>query len=81
MNYPNPFNPVTEIKYALSEDGKVVLRVHDVLGREVKTLVNEFQAAGYKSIQFDASNLPSGMYFVRLTAGSYTNVMKMLLAK
>ena len=81
QNYPNPFNPITEIKYSLKEGTHVLLQVFDILGREVKTLANELQPAGFKSIQFDASSLPSGVYFYKLTAGRYTDVKKMLLAK
>ncbi|MBI5215631.1 MAG: T9SS type A sorting domain-containing protein, partial [Ignavibacteriae bacterium] len=79
--YPNPFNPVTVISYQLSEDAHVKLTVIDALGREVATLVNEMESAGYKSIEFDASSLPSGVYFYRLTAGTFTDMKKMLLAK
>ncbi|MDI6766091.1 MAG: T9SS type A sorting domain-containing protein [Bacteroidota bacterium] len=81
QNYPNPFNPLTDIFYGLPEDAYVVLKVYDVLGREVITLVDEYQDAGYKSIVLNAAELPSGVYFYRLQAGSFTDVKKMLLAK
>lgn len=87
-NYPNPFNPVTTIKYALPHDVKVVIRIHDILGREVKTLVNEFQKAGYYDAKFDGSNFASGVYFYRIEvrqAGSSTvefvQSKKMVLVK
>jgi hypothetical protein len=86
--YPNPFNPKTVIRFELSEDSHVKLTVIDALGREVATLVEESQASGYKSVEFNASSLPSGVYFYRLTAvpssGSgqaFTEMKKMLLAK
>ncbi|MBI3193326.1 MAG: T9SS type A sorting domain-containing protein, partial [Ignavibacteriae bacterium] len=80
-NFPNPFNPVTEIKYSLHQDAQVSLIVYDVLGREVQTLINGFEDAGYKSVQFDASSLSSGVYFYRLSTGYYTNVKRMILMK
>jgi hypothetical protein len=80
-NYPNPFNPLTQIKYALPEDAHVILKIYDVLGREVTTLVNEHQEAGYKQVHFDAGNLPSGMYFYKIHAGKFSSVKKMLLLK
>jgi len=81
LNYPNPFNPQTTISYALPEQVHVKLTIDDVLGREVAILVDRHEEAGYKSVSFDASSLPSGVYFYRLTAGRYTDVKKMLLAK
>ena len=80
-NFPNPFNPVTRIKYALPEDVQVVLRVFDVLGREVAMLVDGFESAGYKSVEFDASKLPSGVYFYQIVAGKFSHMKKMVLAK
>lgn len=81
QNYPNPFNPVTMISYQLPKDEFVELRVYNLLGQEVRTLINEVQEAGYYEISFDASALPSGVYFYKITAGSFTSVKKMLLMK
>jgi hypothetical protein len=81
QNYPNPFNPTTEIRYQLAERTHVSLKIFDSLGREVRTLVDEVEEAGYKSVQFDAKNLPSGEYTYRLVAGSFVEVKKMLLVK
>ncbi len=80
-NYPNPFNPSTMIKYDLPKDSKVVLQVYDVLGREVATLFNGKQPAGSYNLRFDGSDYASGIYFVRLTAGSYIKTQKMMLIK
>ena len=81
QNYPNPFNPTTNIAYDLPENTHVVLRLFDVLGQEVKLLMDEDQSAGFKSVPFDASNLPSGMYFYRLNAGTFSDIKKMMLVK
>ncbi|MDI6766997.1 MAG: carboxypeptidase-like regulatory domain-containing protein [Bacteroidota bacterium] len=84
QNYPNPFNPVTEIRYGLPEMAHVVLKIYDLLGREVVTLVNEMQYAGFKSVSFDASasgGLPSGIFFYKLQAGNITIIKKMLLIR
>lgn len=79
--FPNPFNPVTNIRYAVPNESRVVVRVLDVLGREIATLVNEHKTAGEYSVQFDASNLASGVYYYRLTAGSFSQTQKMIVAK
>jgi len=81
QNYPNPFNPVTEIKYELLKDAHIILKVYDVLGSEITTLVDEFQSAGYKTAPFDATKLATGVYFYRLQAGQYVTLKKMLLIK
>lgn len=81
QNYPNPFNPTTRINYQLPVRSYVTLRVYDILGREVSTLVNKDETAGYKSVTFDGSRLPSGVYFYRIQGGSFTSVKKMLLVK
>jgi hypothetical protein len=81
QNYPNPFNPVTQIKYALPRPEYVTLKVYNILGQEVITLVNEMQEAGYKSVELNVSNLPSGIYIYRLNAGSFSSVKKMVLLR
>ncbi|MGA2669673.1 MAG: T9SS type A sorting domain-containing protein [Ignavibacteria bacterium] len=81
QNYPNPFNPATMITYALPKAGNVKLTVYDVLGREVKTLVNEYKTAGTYNVTFDGSSLSSGLYFYRINAGSFTDTKKMVLVK
>ena len=89
QNYPNPFNPTTTIEYSIpkvrakdfSPQQNVQLKIYDVLGREIKTLVNEKQLPGNYSVKFDASNLPSGVYFYRLQAGDFVATKKMILMK
>ena len=81
QNYPNPFNPTTNIKYAIPKPGFVTLKVYDVLGREVTTLVNAEKSAGSYEINFDASELTSGTYFYSVSAGSFTETKKMVLLK
>lgn len=81
QNFPNPFNPNTNISYSLPSAQKVTLKVYDILGNEITTLVNEEKSAGSYSVNFDASNLPSGVYFYRLNAGSYSETRKMILLK
>lgn len=81
QNFPNPFNPATVINYQLSANTLVTLKVYDVLGRLVKTLIEERQTAGIHSVTFNASSLSSGVYFYRLVAGSYVEAKKMILIK
>lgn len=81
QNFPNPFNPSTIISYSLQKDGLVTLKVFDILGKEVATLVNERKAAGYYSIDFDASNLPSGIYIYSLTSANFISNKKLILLK
>jgi photosystem II stability/assembly factor-like uncharacterized protein len=81
QNYPNPFNPTTIISYSLPGSIRAVLKVYDVLGREVRTLVDEKQKAGYHNVTFQAADLPSGVYFYRLQAGTYSETKKLLLLK
>ena len=81
QNYPNPFNPATQITYQLSEPGYVKLVVYDLLGREVATLVEDYQTAGNHSFRFDASRLASGLYVYRLSSGMSSVSKKMMLLK
>lgn len=81
QNYPNPFNPVTNLEFGISKSGFVSLKVYDVLGKEIKTLVNEMKSAGNYKIEFDGSGLNSGVYIYRLEAGNYLSERKMLLLK
>jgi hypothetical protein len=81
QNYPNPFNPSTIIKFNLGKAGLTTLKLYDVLGKEVATLVNGVLEADSHEVTFDASNLPSGTYFYTLTSGSFTETRKMILLK
>ena len=81
QNYPNPFNPVTTINYDLPNDEIVTIKIYDILGREMKTLVNEMKQAGYHNIIFNAADLASGAYFYRMTAGDYVGVKKFIVMK
>jgi hypothetical protein len=81
QNYPNPFNPSTTIKFDLKESGLVLLKIYDVLGREVTTLLNEVKSAGSYSINFNASNITSGIYFYKIQSGSFSQIRKMVLIK
>ena len=81
QNYPNPFNPETTIKFALPKAANVNLKIYDVLGRYIKTLVNEELEPGYHTINFNASNLTSGVYFYTLKSGDFFSVKKFILIK
>lgn len=81
QNYPNPFNPSTSISFQLPEAGNVLLKVFDVLGKEVMTLVDEYRAPGSYEVRLDASNLAGGMYFYKLVSGSFSETKKMILVK
>ncbi|NCS90343.1 MAG: hypothetical protein CO127_05920 [Ignavibacteria bacterium CG_4_9_14_3_um_filter_36_18] len=81
QNYPNPFNPSTKIRFGIPEAGLVNIKVFDVLGQEVTTLVNEFRNAGYHEVDFSASKLNSGIYFYTITSGNFSATKKMMLLK
>ena len=86
QNFPNPFNPVTNLKFQISfgpewNSGIVSLKVYDVLGIEIAGLVNEEKLPGVYEITFDATDLPNGIYFYRLQAGTYSETKKMILLK
>ncbi len=81
QNYPNPFNPSTSIEYSVPSNEFVTLKVYDVLGNTVSTLVNENKEVGKYNVSFDASNLTSGIYFYSINAGGFTQVKKMMLVK
>ena len=81
QNYPNPFNPITTISYELPKAGKVSIKIFDLLGREITTLVDEYKNAGSYEVEFKANYLPSGVYFYQLKAGDYIFTKKMVLLK
>ena len=81
QNYPNPFNPISKIKYDLPRNDFVTLKVYDAIGKELVTLVNSQQTAGHHEINFDGSNLSSGIYFYRIQTGNFMQTKKMILLK
>ena len=86
QNYPNPFNPITSLRYDLPEDGLVNITIYDMMGKIVKTLVNSSQTAGYKSVQWNATNdrnesVSAGLYLYTIQAGEFRQTKKMLLLK
>ena len=80
-NFPNPFNPTTTINYQLPKDGMVTIKVYDILGKEVATLVNEQKSAGYYKVDFDASKMTSGVYIAAIQASGFNKSIKLLLTK
>jgi hypothetical protein len=80
-NFPNPFNPITTIRYQIPWNGFVSLKVFDVLGREVRTLVNEVKQAGNYTVDFNATEFASGVYFYKLTSGDFSDIKRMILVK
>ncbi|MCX6163525.1 MAG: T9SS type A sorting domain-containing protein, partial [Ignavibacteriae bacterium] len=80
-NFPNPFNPTTNIKYQIANNKYVVLRIYNVLGKEVETLVNEKQSQGTYEFKWDGSNYPSGIYFYKLTSEGFSGTKRMILLK
>jgi len=81
QNYPNPFNPTTKIYFDLNVNGNVKLEVFDVVGRNVQTLLNEYKTAGSYEVIFNASNLPGGVYFYKLSSGNWSEIKRMILLK
>lgn len=80
-NSPNPFNPVTNVKYELLNDGFVRIKLYDMIGREVRTLVNEFKRAGSHTLTIDGTNLPTGIYFYKMETNNFTDTKRMILIK
>jgi hypothetical protein len=81
QNYPNPFNPSTAIRYAIPSDGKVRLVVYNLIGQEVRTLIDQNQSAGYHEVLFDAGNLSSGIYIYKIQSSNFVSTKKMILMK
>ncbi|NNG26500.1 MAG: T9SS type A sorting domain-containing protein, partial [Ignavibacteriaceae bacterium] len=81
QNYPNPFNPTTIISFSISNSEFTQLKVYNVLGNEVQTLINENKQAGNHQIEFSAENLSNGIYFYRLISGNFSETKKMILLK
>ena len=81
QNYPNPFNPSTKIRYSVPQSSNVIIKVFDILGNEIETLVNEEKPVGTYEITWYAASLPSGIYFYTINAGSFIETKKMILLK
>ncbi len=81
QNYPNPFNPNTTIEYSIPENSIVTIKAYDLLGKEVATIINKYQEYGSYIVTWNASNLSSGIYVYKLTAGKYSESKKMILNK
>ena len=81
QNYPNPFNPSTKINFSITEQSYVELTIYDILGNEISKLVNDNYPAGEYSVDFNAGNLPNGIYIAKINAGKYSKAIKMTLLK
>jgi len=81
QNYPNPFNPNTQIEYSIPKSSQVIVKIFNTLGEEIETLVNEEKPVGTYEVNWNAANLPSGVYFYRLQAGDFVQTRKMILLK
>jgi flagellar hook assembly protein FlgD len=81
QNYPNPFNPSTNIRYQIKNNTNVILKIYDISGKEIITLVNEKQNSGTYEVTFDGSELSSGVYYYKLTTGDFSVTKKMILIK
>ena len=81
QNYPNPFNPSTFIKFDIPKNSLVTLKLYDIVGREAATLIENEMAAGSYKFEFNGTNIASGVYFYKLSAGNFSNVKKMVLLK
>jgi hypothetical protein len=81
QNYPNPFNPSTRIKYSIPQSSNVVIKVFDILGNAIATLVNEEKSVGIYEVEFDATGISSGVYFYTLTAGNFVETKKLVLLR
>ena len=79
--YPNPFNPVANIKYGVAENSQVQIVIYDMSGKKVESIVNEFQTPGYYSVSWNADNQPSGVYFVKMVAEEFVSTQKLMLVK
>jgi len=81
QNYPNPFNPITKISFSIPSETDVTISIYDIRGRHIKTLVNEEKKAGYYDVNFNASDIASGIYFYKLKAGNFVLTKKMVIIK
>ncbi|MFN3872516.1 MAG: T9SS type A sorting domain-containing protein [Ignavibacterium sp.] len=81
QNYPNPFNPTTTIKFAVAEKSRVIIKIYNITGEEITTLVNEEKDRGWYEIKFNSNGLSSGIYLCRMQAGNYVSIKKMMLLK
>jgi len=81
QNYPNPFNPSTKIQFKIPEDGFVSLKIYNTIGEEIASLVNGFITTGKYSVEFNAGNLPSGLYIYRMVSQNFSSSKKMLLVR